>query len=226
MKIAGINKNSFVDMKGMISYVIFTAGCNFDCWYCHNRHILGEVEDLYNQDEIIEDINSRKKFIDIVVISGGEPTLQKDLIDFVKIINNMGILVKLDTNGTNPEIIEKLLKENLIHYIAMDYKAPIDKYDKIVERQIDKENLLRSVDLIMHSSIDYEFRTTFSPDLTKEDLTDIAKSIKGAKQYVIQQFVPHENMTRESISPHLPDYINETAKECRKYLPTLVKGIG
>lgn len=226
MKIAGINTNSFVDMKGMIAYVIFTAGCNLNCWYCHNRHIIGDTPKLYNPDKVLSDIESRAGFIDIVVISGGEPTLQEDLIHFIKEIKKMDFRVKLDTNGTRPEVIEYLLTRNLIDYIAMDIKASKAKYPKTVCVDTDYAKISRSIEVIMGSGIDYEFRTTFTSDLDERDILEIAEEIQGARLYVLQQFVPHDNMLKKVVGPHLPSYIKKTAEKADKYVKTIVRGLG
>jgi len=226
MKIAGINKNSFVDMKGMIAYVVFTRGCNLNCWYCHNRELIGDTADLLDEETVMDDIIERKEFIDIAVITGGEPTLQDDLRDFIILLKRENIKVKLDTNSTNPDVIEDLLSLNLLDYIAMDIKAPLHKYSKVVCTLIDVNNIRRSIDLIRHSGIDYEFRTTFSPDLTGDDILEIAKSIEGSNLYVLQQFVKHDNMLKKSFGPHSDEYILKTAEEAGKYVNTTVKGLG
>lgn len=226
MKIAGVNVNSFVDMKGMIAYVVFTAGCNLNCWYCHNRHILGDVTDNLDMYKVIEDIRNRESFIDIVVISGGEPTIQKDLKDFIISLKQMNIKVKLDTNGTKPEVIEDLLNNNLLDYIAMDIKAPLCKYPKVAYCETDVNALVESIFLIMNSGIDYEFRTTFVPELTKVDISEIAKLISGAKLYVIQQFNPNESMLKKTFGPHSREYIIDTVNGLNGIKKVEVKGLG
>lgn len=188
MVIAGFVKNSFVDYPGKISCAIFTAGCNMDCWFCHNSHIINNCKKVYNEDEILEFLSKRKDFIDAVVISGGEPTLQKDLIEFLTKIKQMGYLVKLDTNGTNSKVLRQVISENLVDYVAMDIKAPIQKYNLISSTNVNLEEIKTSIDVLLKSNIEYEFRTTFSPDITLDDLEDICKLIKGAKNYYIQKY--------------------------------------
>lgn len=226
MKIAGIKTNSFVDMKGMIAYVVFTWGCNLNCWYCHNRHIIGESRDFLDPNKVLQDIEGRKGFIDIVVISGGEPTLQADLKEFVQAIKSKGIKVKLDTNGTNPEVIKDLLDSRLLDYIAMDIKAPFNKYHKQAYVEVDIDSIKSSIDIIMASDIDYEFRTTYAPDLDENDIEEIAKSIQGAKLYVLQQFNMHENMIKKTFGAHSSDYVKATADNASKYVQVMTKGIG
>lgn len=224
MKIAGVRVNSFVDYPKNIAYVVFTRGCNMDCWYCHNRNILGEGDDT-PQEEVLKDIAKRKGFIDAVVISGGEPTLYDDVIDFARSCKDMGLKVKLDTNGTNPDRVDLLIKSKLVDYIAMDIKAPFSKYVKVTGRDNDIEKIKKSIEIIRGADIDYEFRTTFSPDLTAEDIVEIAMYIKDAKAYYIQQFVNHEFLIRKTFGAHSPDYVRDAQRECSKYLPTFTRGL-
>lgn len=190
MKIAGFQKNSFVDYPGKIAAVVFTPGCNLNCYYCHNRMLLKkEAENnLIPEDEVFAFLNERKTFLDAVVVSGGEPTLQPDLEEFIFNIKNMGFDVKLDTNGTNPEVIKNLIEKKLLDYIAMDIKAPFDKYKDICGSDEYLNGINQSIDLLMQGGVDYEFRTTFTPRLREEDIRAIAYKIKGAKLYVLQQF--------------------------------------
>lgn len=225
MKIAGINKNSFVDMKGMIAYVVFTPGCNFDCWYCHNRHILGGDSELLSEDLILKDLQGRTNFIDIVVITGGEPTLQPDLEEFILKVKALGFPVKLDTNGSNPDMLKALLNRGLLHYVAMDIKAPYDRYEDVIECKADTDKIKESICIIRESGIDYEFRTTFSPDLNCDNIEEIAEGISGAKLYVLQQFKPNENIVNKHLSAHSPEYVREAAQKASKYVKVQIKGI-
>ena len=188
MIINGIQKNSFVDYPGKISAVLFTPGCNMDCFYCHNRILLdGSHENLINSKDVLAFLESRKGFLDGVVVSGGEPTLQKGLLPFLSLIKSLGYPIKLDTNGTNPDVIKNCLEEGLLDYIAMDFKAPLNKYKAICGAEVDLDNIMKSVELIINSGISYEFRTTLAPGLDPEDIVEIAKQIRGAKLYVLQR---------------------------------------
>lgn len=191
MYIAGKQVNSFVDYDGNISYVIFTAGCNMNCWYCHNRDIL-HAKVYLEENEIIEDIRKRVGFLDAIVITGGEPTLQKDLPDFIKKVREFGLKIKIDTNGTNPDVIKALIEEKLIDYVAMDIKTSFINYKKITCVNDDLNKIKQTIEILINSQIEYEFRTTMSPDIDRLDIIDIAKAIKGAKLYVIQQFRHNE----------------------------------
>ena len=187
MNIGGIVKNSFVDYPEKIACVIFTTGCNMNCWYCHNKHLLNGNPSKLDENEILNFLQEHKTFLDAVVISGGEPTLQPDLQDFIKKIKGMGYLIKLDTNGTNYTELKNLIENNLIDYVAMDIKAPIDKYS-LITSCYDIQSIKRSILLLKQGKIKYEFRTTFSPDLTLDDFLSIAKELKGAENYSIQQY--------------------------------------
>ncbi len=207
MIIGGIVKNSFVDYPKKISCVVFTCGCNYNCWYCHNSHLLGGGENKVAEDNFFEFLKQRKGFLDGVVVSGGEPTLQPDLKEFIKKIKALGYKVKLDTNGTKSEILKEILEEKLVDYVAMDIKAPFDKYEDIVCSAPLIEEVKKSINLIMTSKVDYEFRTTFSPDLTVDDIDKICKSIAGAKKYCIQKYRQVEynlkNMPLKSKEEHI-----------------------
>ncbi|QEK11044.1 anaerobic ribonucleoside-triphosphate reductase activating protein [Crassaminicella thermophila] len=215
MNIIGHQKSSFIDYPEKICTVYFVAGCNFRCPYCHNSHIVKEAGKFISEEEIFSFLNKRKKFIDAVCISGGEPTLYEELYGFIKKIKMEGFLVKLDTNGTNPKILEKLLKEGLIDYVAMDIKAPFHKYEFVTKAKIDIENIKMSIHIIKNANIDYEFRTTVCKELlTKEDLIEIATYLKGSKRYSIQNFRDGETVLAGKNQLH--SYDLETLEEIKK----------
>ncbi|GAE90385.1 anaerobic ribonucleoside-triphosphate reductase activating protein [Acetivibrio straminisolvens] len=189
MRIAGIHKNSFVDFPGKLAVIVFTPGCNMNCFYCHNRTLIsGSSEKFIDADEVSKLLIKRKGFIDGVVISGGEPTLQKGLEGFMEKIKSLGYAVKLDTNGTNPHAIENLIQKGLLDYIAMDVKAPFGKYNEVCCTKVDIESIKKSIEIIKSSKIDYEFRTTVAPGLEMNDIFEIAKGIAGARLYVLQKY--------------------------------------
>lgn len=200
MRIGGIQKTSLLDFPNMISAIIFTKGCNFACDYCHNPELFNSGVE-HSTSEFFEFLNTRKGKLDGVVITGGEPCLQPDLMDFIKQIKQMGFLVKLDTNGSFPDIIQKLLNKNLLDYIAMDIKAPIEKYNAVSNSTISTDKIITSINLIMNSGIDYEFRTTVvKSQLTFEDFEKIGDLIKGAKKYYLQKFVPTKTLNPTFLS--------------------------
>ncbi|NMA67104.1 MAG: anaerobic ribonucleoside-triphosphate reductase activating protein [Clostridiaceae bacterium] len=190
MLIAGFQKSSLLDYPKKISAVIFTQGCNMDCSYCHNRRIIepGYKDSCLSDVEILTFLMKRKKLLDGVVVTGGEPTLQKDLLSFISKVKNMGYSIKLDTNGTNPDVLNELINNELIDYVAMDIKAPLSNYDKICCTKVDTEKIKKSIELLLKGNIEYEFRTTYVPGLKEDDLISICKSIEGAQQYVVQQY--------------------------------------
>lgn len=208
--VGGFHKNSFVDFKGKISSVVFTKGCNFNCYYCHNKGLINNNTD-YNCKEMIskeraeELILSRKKYIDGVVITGGEPTLQPGLPYFLESVKKMGLPVKLDTNGTNPEMLNMLYKTGLLDYIAMDIKAPFEKYDSICGTKVNITNIEKSINLIMNGNVRYEFRTTVVPELDREDIMKIAEIIRGARAFYLQQY----RVVNLVGKPHSPGFFHE-----------------
>ncbi|OPZ86577.1 MAG: Pyruvate formate-lyase 1-activating enzyme [Firmicutes bacterium ADurb.Bin419] len=188
MKIAGLQKNSFVDYPGKICAVIFTPGCNMDCFYCHNRALVdSDDQSITTVEEVLSFLERRKGFLEGVVVSGGEPTLQKGLLPFLLEIKRLGYSIKLDTNGTNPEVVESLLYKGLVDYIAMDFKAPYEKYSEICRTKVDIGQIKKSVKLLMNSGVDYEFRTTLAPGLDTKDIMEIGMEIDGAMLYVLQK---------------------------------------
>lgn len=221
MQIAGLEKNSVVDYPGKIAAVVFTPGCNLDCYYCHNRFLLAKEmwPDLLPEEDVLRFLEKRKKLLDGVVISGGESTLQKDLKEFVVKVRSLGYSVKLDTNGTNPNLLKELFAEGLIDYVAMDFKAPFQKYGQICGNEFFLEKIKESINLLLSGQVAYEFRTTFVPELTEEDVLEMAKVIQGARLYVLQQYrqpelpVDEEKALRLQQQPHSPKYISQTAQK-------------
>lgn len=186
MKFKGLQGLSLIDYPNKLCATLFTGGCNFRCPYCHNPELVIGYEKLPDiiQDEILKFLKERKGFLDGITICGGEPTIHSYLPDFVKLVKKEGFLVKLDTNGTNPDMLKKIE----VDYIAMDIKGSLKRYNEVSGVKVDTDFIKKSVDLIMESSIDYEFRTTVFPDFfNKEDAVQIAKWVKGAKRYVLQK---------------------------------------
>lgn len=196
--IGGIQKTTLVDFPNKVAAIVFTQGCNFRCGYCHNPTLLSKSHseldsESFTKENFFAFLKTRIGKLDGVVITGGEPTLQSGLYDFIKGIKQMGFEVKLDTNGTNPDVVERLINDNLLDYIAMDIKAPLEKYDLITSTNINKDNILQTVKLIKNSTVDYEFRTTIiKSQLSFDDFEKIGQMIKGAKRYYLQKFVSSE----------------------------------
>ena len=190
MNIAGLQKLSLIDYAPYTSCVIFLPGCNFRCSFCHNPElVLKTASSQFSSDEVLHFLKQRKKWLDAVCVTGGEPCIYPDLPDLIRSIKSLNFKIKLDSNGTNPLMIEQLLKEHLIDYIAMDIKTAPEKYPFVVNRTVDIEKIKKSVSLIMNSGIDYEFRTTVVPGLiATDDFEAIGKWLAGAKRFFIQQF--------------------------------------
>lgn len=199
MKIGGFQKVSLIDYPGKISAVVFTQGCNFRCPFCHNPELVDpeRFADRIPEPEILSFLEKRRGRLDAVVITGGEPTLQPELIPFIIHLKAMGYLIKLDTNGGLPDVLEDMLGRKLLDYIAMDIKAPLGKYGEATKTKTDGQRITRSISLIMGSGIDYEFRTTAVRSfLAPGDFEEIARLIPGAKRFVLQKFVPTKTLER------------------------------
>ncbi|HOF06221.1 MAG TPA: anaerobic ribonucleoside-triphosphate reductase activating protein [Syntrophales bacterium] len=193
MKIGGFQKFSLIDYPGMISAVVFTQGCNFRCPYCHNPELVDprRFGATIPAGDILEFLAGRRGKLDAVVVTGGEPTMQGDLFEFMKDIKAMGFLVKLDTNGSAPVVLARLLAAGLVDYVAMDLKGPLDRYPAIVRTDVKTDDIERSVSLITGSGIGHEFRTTLVPSLlTAGDVLAMADLVKAAPKYVLQRFIP------------------------------------
>lgn len=232
MKIAGFQKTSFVDYPGKMAAVVFTPGCNMDCYYCHNRVILGADADrtFTSVDEVMEVLTRRRNVLDGLVITGGEPTLQKGLRPFIEAVKELDYPVKLDTNGTRPEILMELVDARLVDFVAMDVKAPWQRYEEICGVEVDLEAVERSIALLLEGKVHHEFRTTFSPELTDKDVVRLASGLQGAQRFVLQQYraptlAPPGDL-RAAAAPHSSDYLRATAVQVRNLsIPCDVRGI-
>lgn len=193
MILGGIQKTSLIDYPEAVSCVVFTMGCNMACGYCHNPELSKPVQPIktgYTEEIFFNFLKERKEKLEAVVITGGEPTIHDDLPEFIKKIKNMGFKVKLDTQGTRPDMVEQLLEDRLLDYVAMDVKAPIERYREITVSMVNTDDILKSIKLIMEKAPNYEFRTTIvKGQLDAEDFEKIGKMIKGAPLYALQKFV-------------------------------------
>lgn len=211
MIIGALQKLSLLDYEGKVSAIIFTQGCNFRCHYCYNPNLVPLQETDFSLSTFFEFLEKRKGMLEGVVITGGEPTIHNDLPEFIKKIKSFGYCVKLDTNGTRPEMLKQLIEKKLIDYVAMDIKAPLDRYKDVIGLTPEAGKIKESVSLIISSGIDHEFRTTVMPGLTKDDFIEISKTIKGAKRYYLQQFIPTKTLNKdfESRLPYPESTLNE-----------------
>ena len=189
MKIGGFQKTSLLDYPDEISAIIWTIGCNFNCPFCYNPDLVKKTAGIISEEEIISFLEKRKNVIDGLVITGGEPFLQKDIGLFCEKIKKIGYKIKIDTNGTFPEKLKELLDKKLVNYIAMDVKAPKNKYKKLAGVDADVSKIDESIQIIKNNAPDYEFRTTVIPGLLDfKDIVEIAKWLEGSKRFYLQQF--------------------------------------
>ena len=190
MNIQGLQKLTVLDFPSKVACIVFTAGCSFRCPFCHNATLVKGEGAMVEEEEILSYLKKRQGILDGVVITGGEPTIQKDLKDFIKKVRALGYKVKLDTNGYQPDVLEDLLKEGLLDYVAMDIKNSKCKYPVTTGLQnMDFSKIERSVALLKNGTIPYEFRTTTMDELhSEEDFLEIGKLVEGAKNFFIQSF--------------------------------------
>lgn len=220
-QIGGLQKTSLLDYPGKISCIVFTKMCNFRCGYCHNPELFEKSEPVLTVPAFFDFLKTRMGKLDGVVITGGEPTIQDGLYDVIKGIKALNFLVKLDTNGTNPQILEKLFSDNLLDYVAMDIKAPLEKYEKITHSNVDIDKIKKSINLIISSNIDYEFRTTvLSSQLLFEDFNSIGNLICGAKKYYLQKFIPSKILDESLMNEktYSDDELQKICNSLKKYI--------
>ena len=217
MRIGGLQKFSLIDYPGKICAIVFTQGCNFKCGYCHNPELVDpkRFSKPISEKEIFSFLKKRQGKLEAVVITGGEPILQPDLIKFIKKVKGLGFLVKLDTNGTDSRVLKRLIDKKLIDYIAMDVKAPLEKYGEVVNAKVNLDKIKESIDLIINSNIDYEFRTTIvKSQLSVDDIIEIGKLIKDAKLCVLQKFIPSKAVNPKFLKE--TTYSDEEFEEIKK----------
>jgi pyruvate formate lyase activating enzyme len=230
MKIGGIQKTSLLDYPDVISAIIWTVGCNFRCPFCYNKDIvLGNVQ-LIPEKEIFSFLEKRKGMLEGLVITGGEPFLQKDITNFCENVKKLSYLIKIDTNGTFPEKLIEFIDKKLIDYVAMDVKAPKKKYDKLANAKVNTKKIEESIKILKDSKIDYEFRTTFVPELlTKNDVIEIAEWLKGSKRFYLQQFKQNTELVSakfQDVSPYPKEELIKTIEDIKSYFDICeVRGI-
>lgn len=229
MKILGLQKTTLLDYPGCVAATIFLGGCNMRCPFCHNMNlVMDKSGEEYSTEEIFSFLNKRRGILEGVCVTGGEPTLYSDLPKFIREIKNLGYRVKLDTNGTNPQMLKELIDENLIDYIAMDIKSSSSTYGEVSGvPDIDIDNILESINIIMNSGIDYEFRTTAVNEYhSMEVMQDISNMIKGSKKYFLQCFVDSEYVTDHNLtSPDKDTLIKYKNMLCENIEKVEIRGI-
>lgn len=219
MDFTGIDKFSLLDYDGMISVVLFMPTCNFRCPFCHNIKDVVDCKTRIPFDEILSYLKNRRNVIDAVVISGGEPTLDKDLKNKIIEIKKLGYLIKLDTNGTNPEIVKQLVNEKLIDYVAMDIKNSFEKYHISAGVNIDFSKIKETISFLKENHVDYEFRTTLIDEYHSiEDMEKIGELLKGSKKLYLQKYVYREGIINKSLHPVETVKANEFKNILSKYI--------
>lgn len=227
MKIGGLQKLTLIDFPQKLAAVVFVTGCNFRCPFCFNRDLVLEKVPLIAEKEIFSFLKKRKKLLDGIVVSGGELTLQPDLAKFLKKVKSFGFSTMIETNGSNPTVLEKLLKAKLLDFVALDFKAPLDKrYAKAIgKKKFDPETIRESIGLIIKSKVPFELRTTVVPRIhRKKELVDMAKQLKNLTSkisWVLQDFQPRTclNRTFTKKKPYNRKKMEEFLNVVKKYIP-------
>ena len=222
MNIKGLQKTTLLDFPGRVACTVFTGGCNFRCPFCHNASLVlspGSVEGM-TEEEFFRFLSKRRGILDGVCITGGEPLLQRDIVEFIRKIKDEGFFVKLDTNGSFPTLLKDIISENLLDYIAMDIKNSEEKYSLTAGIDRDCSSVFESIDIIMSSGVEYEFRTTVVKELHQiQDIENIAKRIKGASRYFLQSFVDSGDLI-------CPDYTAHSEETLRKMVDAAAPLVG
>ena len=228
MDIKGFIDVSFVDWDGKVSAVMFLPNCNFRCPFCHNLNLVLNPENIETIpfEQVKKQLEKQRGWIDGVCITGGEPTLHSNLSELCSRLKKMGFLVKLDTNGTNPAMLKELMNKGLIDYVAMDIKAPLtaEKYSRAsgVKAEELLQKVKESIEALLESNIDYEFRTTVVPTLHDlEDIRQICRSLVGCRKYVLQKF--DVSLGKETLNPEFMKLKPFTDEDMQKFLDAAQK---
>ncbi|MDO5014671.1 MAG: anaerobic ribonucleoside-triphosphate reductase activating protein [Clostridia bacterium] len=229
MKIKGLQKLTLLDFPGHTACTVFLPGCNFRCPFCHNASLVCDIdEDEIPEEEFFDFLEKRKGLLDGVCVTGGEPTLQPDLKQFIYKIKKMGYLVKLDTNGYNPTVLEDILENNLCDYVAMDIKSSPENYNKVsAVENFDFEKIRQSINLLKSHDIDYEFRTTVVEELHNEkDFESIGKLLSGEEKYFLQSFVDSGDCIESGYTAASKEMMINYLEIVKEYVPnTQIRGI-
>ena len=223
MIIKGLQKTTLLDFPRKVACTVFTAGCNFRCPFCHNASLVisPDVSDRISEEEIFAFLNKRRGILDGVCITGGEPMLQHDIDGFIEKIRDIGLAVKLDTNGAYPERLKSIIDRGLVDYVAMDIKNSKEKYALTAGADVDIEKISESVDILLTSGVDYEFRTTVVRELhTIEDMKAIGEWIRGAKKYFLQSFTDSGEVIDAGYSAYPPQDMEILLNTVKPYVPT------
>ena len=222
MKFSGIQKTSLIDYPNRIASVLFTPGCNLRCPFCHNWRIVVDPKPPFLQEgAVLRILENRKKYVDAVVVTGGEPTMHKESPKFLRKLKEKGFQVKLDTNGFYPQVLEECLQ--YVDYVALDVKTSLEKYAQLGAK--DTTPLLHTIEILRTGKVDYEFRTTVVPSFVDaEDIPQIGALVKGTKTFAFQQFIPEDTLDKslQTIKPYPPEHIEKFADAMKKYVDKIV----
>lgn len=229
MKIHGLQKMTLLDFPGRVACTVFTGFCDMRCPFCHNYELVdGSAPAIMTSDELFSFLSKRKGLLDGVAITGGEPCLNEELPDLLRKIRDMGFQTKLDTNGNHPQMLKRILDEGLIDYAAMDVKNSRAKYAMTIGlSRFDTKNIEESIDLLKHSDIDYEFRTTVVHEFHEDaDFEEIGQMISGAKHYFLQCFTDRDTVPFGNLTAPAQEDLERYAEIVRKYVKdTQIRGM-
>jgi len=222
MKFSGLQKTSLIDFPCRVASVLYTPGCNLRCPFCHNwRIVLDPQPPFLNEETALKILEDRKKYVDAIVVTGGEPTIHKETPKFLKKLHERGFMVKLDTNGLDSRALEECLP--YVNYVALDVKTSLDKYKRLGAKETDE--LLRTIETLKTGNVEYEFRTTVVPGLVEmEDVRKICEVVKGAKIFAFQQFVPGDVLDKQfdTLLPYSREIMSSYADVMQEYADEVI----
>lgn len=229
LRIAGWVPITMLDWEGRLVTTVFVAGCNFSCPYCHNPELVSAPVHpaTIPFSDVEEHVTAKASWLDGVVLSGGEPTINPWIVPLARRVKRLGVGLKLDTNGSKPDVLEELLNDELVDYVAMDVKTSLDRYPEVTRRPVSVEAVRRSIDLIVDSGVDHEFRTTVVPPyVDRTDALQVAMTVARGRRYALQQYNPKITLDPDAArtEPYSSGYLQALAAECGKILPTTLRG--
>ena len=229
MQIHGLNKTTLLDYPGIVASTVFTGSCNFRCPFCQNADLVLDPmsQPIISEQDVLDHLRKRKGIVKGVCITGGEPTLQPDLANFIGKIKDIGMLVKLDTNGYRPEVTESLIKDGLVDYVAMDIKSSLDGYSDICGIDIDTDKIVKSIGLLINGNNEYEFRTTVVKEYhNAETFRSIGKLIKGADKYFLQGYIDSDRVLEKGLSGYERKELESFAEIVSEYVKKVnIRGV-
>lgn len=222
MKFSGVKKTSLIDFPDRIATVLFTPGCNLRCPFCHNwRIVLDPKPPFLNEKKVINIVESRKKYVDAVVVTGGEPTMHRELPRFLQKLKEKGFAVKLDTNGFFPQVLKECLPH--LEYVALDVKTSLEKYGRLGAKGTN--GFLSSVEILKNGTVEYEFRATVVPGFVDEkDIRKMGEIVKGGRRFAFQQFIPDDTLdkTFNMVKPYAAEVVTHFADVMRQHVDKVV----